>query len=156
MGVAESGKSTLGKLLAQKLGCAFLEGDDFHPPSNREKMSWGQALTDMDRKPWLDKLEGMVAEKIILGQDAVLACSALKQGYRDLLSGGRPGVKFIYLKADRDLIRTRLEARRGHAFPSSLMESQFEALEEPVGAWVADASVSPGALVDEILTRMRS
>ena len=155
MGVAGSGKSTVGELLAQKLGCDFLEGDDFHPPSNRDKMARGQALTDEDRKPWLDTLERLVAGKLALGQDAVLACSALKQAYRDLLSGGRPGVKFIYLKADQNLIRTRLEARKSRHFPPTLMESQFEALEEPVGAWVADASVPPEALVDEIMTRMR-
>ena len=147
MGVAGSGKSTVGRLLAERLGWPFLDGDDFHPPENVEKMRQGIPLSDADRLPWLEHLRELVSRS----GSAVVACSALKESYREILSGGDPRVRFIYLRADPALLAARLEKRTGHFFARTLLDSQFAALEEPEGAITVDASQPPEATVEAIL-----
>lgn len=137
MGVTGCGKSTVGRLLAQNLGIPFFDADDFHPANNIEKMSQGIPLTDEDRLPWLETLRNLLHTE---NAGCVLACSALKQKYRDILQSSE--TKFVYLKADKSLIINRLRARKDHYMPSSLIDSQFKALEEPRDAMVVDASHS--------------
>ncbi len=131
MGVSGSGKTTVAALLAERLRWAFEDGDDFHPPANVEKMRSGVALTDEDRGPWLDAIAAWIDATRNAGGHGVVACSALKRRYRSVLMGGRPDVRLIYLQGDRDLIARRLAPRHGHFMPASLLQSQFEALEEP-------------------------
>jgi gluconokinase len=131
VGVAGSGKTTLGRALAQALGWEFVEGDDFHPPRNVEKMRRGESLSDADRAPWLAKLHGYIAALDRQGRDAVLACSALKQRYRETLSTGIRDVRFVYLCGAAELIRARLQMRRGHFMPAELLDSQIATLEPP-------------------------
>lgn len=147
-GVSGSGKSTVGKLLARDLDCQFYEGDDYHPQANKEKMHKGIPLSDADRWPWLAAIRDFICEILVQQKDAVVACSALKQSYRDYLR--LDGVQFVYLKGDFDLIRERLEKRRPHFFDPGLLESQFETLEEPRGALAVDIAQAPAALVQEI------
>ncbi len=130
MGVAGCGKSTLARALAEALGCEFVEGDDFHLPESQRKMAAGVALEDADREPWLDRLAGMLAAR---GRCVVLACSALRRDYRDRLRRGAPDLRFVHVDIDRAESHRRVAARRGHLFPASLVDSQFEALESPVG-----------------------
>lgn len=137
MGVSGSGKTTVGKALAAQWRCAFLDADDFHPPHNVAKMASGQALTDEDRWPWLDRLAEELSEILARGEDAVLACSALKQAYRERLQ--RAGdVRIVYLKGDQATIAGRLAARRHEYMPPTLLPSQFAALEEPAAALEVD------------------
>lgn len=150
MGVAGSGKSTVGRLLAERLGRPFFDADNFHPDSNVDKMRLGIALTDDDRRPWLERLRELIADRLSRGESAVLACSALKESYRRVLSGGDPRVRFVYLRADPDLLEARLERRAGHFFARSLLESQLAALEEPEDAITVDASGPPEAVVRTI------
>jgi gluconokinase len=139
MGVAGSGKSTLGAALAAALGWEFIEADQFHPPNNIRKMAAALPLTDEDRRPWLDSLRALVDERLARGQPAVLACSALRQAYRDVLrSGHEESIPVVYLRADPETIRHRLAARRGHYMGPAMADSQFQTLEEP-----ADAVVVP-------------
>jgi gluconokinase len=149
MGVSGSGKTTIGRRLASKLGWEFIEGDDVHPQANKEKMSRGEPLDDSDREPWLAALAEMLRERVQSGRNAVLACSALKDAYRRRLRVS-PDVQFFYLKATAEQIARRLDKRRGHFFPPDLLRSQFEALEEPRDAHVVDASRPPDELVEEI------
>lgn len=151
MGVAGSGKSTVGRLLAERLGWPFLDGDDFHPPENVEKMRQGIPLSDADRLPWLERLAELIRQR----GSMVLACSALKESYREILTEGHPRVRFVYLQADPALLASRLEARKGHFFAGTLLESQLAALEEPAEAVRVDASRPPEQVVREILTRLR-
>ena len=128
MGVAGSGKSTVGEHCARQLGWPFIEGDAFHPPANRQKMAAGRALTDGDRQAWLQALCHELQQ-----HDAplVLSCSALKRHYRDLLRAARPGVRFVHLSLPEAQARERVQARSGHLFPVSLVASQYAALEPP-------------------------
>ncbi len=142
MGVAGSGKTTVGRLLAQELGCEFFDADDFHPVANVEKMRQGGALTDADREGWLTALRALLDRQT----SAVLACSALKKAYRDELAGTR----FVYLRADRALLEQRLDERRGHFFNPKLLDSQLATLEEPGDAIVVDAGGDPAAIVATI------
>jgi len=137
MGVAGSGKTTIGRRLARTLGCSFYDADDFHPPVNKEKMGKGIPLTDEDRMPWLQALHAEMKVWAGKGPDTVLACSALKQKYRDLLSQGIL-VQWVYLKADREVLKERLKRRKGHFAGLDLLESQLETLQEPSDAWVMD------------------
>ena len=114
IGVAGAGKTTIGKLLAEELGWPFYEGDHFHPQTNIEKMKKGLDLTDEDREPWLDNLQKLINGLIHRGQPGIVACSALKRAYREYLQRDNEGARFIYLKGDYDLIRKRLEERKGH------------------------------------------
>jgi len=131
MGVAGSGKSTIGRALADELGAEFLEGDKFHPAANVAKMSRGEPLTDDDRWPWLDRLAAELARARGEGRSAVLASSALKRAYRDRLRQGAPDLRLVYLKGDKTVIGERLRARKNHFMPPGLLDSQFAALEEP-------------------------
>ena len=149
MGVSGSGKTTVGKLLAAELGWEFLEADDFHPPANVEKMRRGTPLDDADRDPWLGAMARALEERVRSGQNAVLACSALKHAYRKRLRVS-PDVRFVYLKGSFEEIEKRLGDRRGHFFSPELLESQFEALEEPRDALVVDISDPPETIVHQI------
>ena len=154
MGVAGAGKTTVGRLLAAKLGARFIEGDLFHPAANVEKMRAGTPLTDDDRRPWLHALADEIGRCMAQGEPAVIACSALKRAYREILVAGRPTVRVVHLKGSPALIQQRLQARRGHYMPPSLLPSQFAALESPDGGEAAitiDVSGSPDQIVKAIL-----
>jgi gluconokinase len=137
MGVSGSGKSTIGEKLAQRLGWSYEDGDKFHPVSNVAKMRAGQPLTDEDRWPWLQAIANEIDRVCEARGHVVIACSALKRAYRDILVHGRPDVRIIYLKGTQDLIAGRLVQRKGHFMPPGLLASQFRTLEPP------DASENP-------------
>ncbi|HEX4523027.1 MAG TPA: gluconokinase [Casimicrobiaceae bacterium] len=141
MGVCGCGKTTVGRALARELNCEFLDADDFHPAENVAKMAKGVPLTDDDRWPWLDAIVAAMHERAARGRGAVIACSALKEVYRERLRrGGSPvdEVRLVYLKGDAATIAPRLVSRKAHYMPASLLESQFAALEEPGEAIVVD------------------
>lgn len=155
MGVSGSGKTTIGKALAADLGWAFIEGDDFHPAANVEKMRSGSPLTDEDRRPWLQALRGRVEEACERNEDVIVACSALKDDYRDFLERDDPAcVHFVYLRGSEDLIRRRLAEREGHFMDPALLRSQFEALEPPEGAIQVDIAPAPEAIAVEIRRKL--
>ncbi len=154
MGVSGAGKSTLGAALAQRLGWCFLEGDDFHPRANIVKMAAGEPLTDEDRAPWLERLNGELRAVEAQKVSAVLACSALRQAYRERLAAGIARCTWVHLRGPIDLIRRRLEARRHRYMPASLLESQFSALEPPTDAITIDVGQDIPACVDAILARL--
>ncbi len=131
MGVSSSGKSSIGKALAERLGWRFADGDDFHPPANVEKQRAGQALTDEDRWPWLQSIADEIDRVTAEGGKLVVACSALKRVYRDLLVHGRHDIRIVYLDGSRELIAKRMAARKNHFMPPSLLDSQFKTLEMP-------------------------
>jgi gluconokinase len=130
-GVSGSGKTTVGAMLAGRLGWRFADADDFHPAANIEKMRAGIPLTDADRWPWLQALAAWMDEHIARGKSAVVACSALKRSYRDLLLGGRPQAQMIFLAVDWEVLARRLAARHGHFFPGRLLGTQLDVLEPP-------------------------
>lgn len=152
-GVSGSGKTTIGKLLSQRIGCEFIEGDDFHSAENKAKMHGGIPLNDEDRWPWLARLKELLTRVLADQKRAVLACSALNKEYRQFL--WQPGVQFVYLKGDFRLFQKRLENRRGHFFDPNLLPSQFEELEEPQFALTVDASLTPEEIVRQILEGLR-
>lgn len=139
MGVAGSGKTTVGRIVAERLGWRFLDADDFHSPENVEKMRSGQPLTDDDRWPWLDRLNGLLRED----GSAVLACSALRQRYRDRIGAGLDDVRWVHLAGSFELIGSRLAARKGHYMPASLLASQFNTLEPPSAALTMTSRTRP-------------
>lgn len=144
MGVSGAGKSTLGALLADRLGWPFEDGDAFHPPGNVEKMRAGTPLTDEDRWPWLAAIAARIARARAEGTGVVVACSALKRAYRDVLRDGQADVRFLHLTGEPALIMARQAARQGHYMPASLVASQFAALEPPdTEADVIDLDVEP-------------
>ena len=147
MGVAGSGKTTVGRLLARELAWRFYEGDDFHPRANIDKMQQGTPLTDNDRWPWLQALKEVIDACLAQGTNAVMACSALKQTYQDYLMHGRDEVKLVYLKGSYDLLSQRLAQRQGHFMPKELLASQFATLEEPQQGLIVDVAKAPEALV---------
>ncbi len=153
MGVTGSGKTLVGRLLAEQLGWTFADADDFHPRANVEKITRGIALNDVDRGPWLERLRSQITDWIENGRNAVLACSALKRTYRQELSVG-PEVRFVYLKGSAELIRQRLRLRRGHFADEKILDGQFADLEEPEGAVVIDISQTPEEIVAEIRERL--
>jgi len=154
LGVSGSGKSTIGKRLAERLRWPFFDGDDFHPARNIAKMARHQPLTDADREPWLDQLAELIEASIGAGRSTVIACSALRQRYRERLSRGYREVVFVYLKGSPELIRDRLAHRREHFMPADLLPSQFAALEEPADAITIDISEPPEAIVEAIVRRL--
>jgi gluconokinase len=131
MGVSGCGKTTVGLALADSLGCPFLDGDDFQPPANVAKMGSGIPLGDEDRRPWLEILHGLLLEHARRDETVVLACSALKKSYREMLRAGVQGFRLFHLEGDYDLIRSRMEARPGHYMRPGLLQSQFDTLEAP-------------------------
>lgn len=154
MGVSGCGKSTIGSMLAQRLQIPFLDADRFHPPENVEKMSRAIPLTDGDREPWL-KILSMKIRDSLRAEGAVLACSALKEKYRIMLRGNSSkDVTFIYLKGSKDLIYTRIRERTDHYMPSTLLDSQFEALEEPVDALTVAIEGTPIDICEAILKKI--
>ncbi len=140
MGVSGSGKTVVGAGLASDLGWPFFDGDDFHPQRNVDKMAQGLPLSDDDRHPWLAALRQHLVHLIAGNQSAIVTCSALKQSYRDHLCGGLHHVHFVYLQGSYDLIKARLDQRKGHFMPPHLLASQFDTLEEPVDALTVDIS----------------
>ena len=154
MGVSGSGKSTIGRLLAERLGCPFYDGDDYHPAANVAKMAAGIPLDDADRDGWLAELAALIAVGLARGEDGVIACSALKRQYRDVLSVDERRVRFVYLRGEFDTIWARLQSREGHFMGANLLQSQFDALEEPRGAIVVDTSLEPEQVIDRILEQL--
>ena len=149
MGVSGCGKSTIGAKLAEELGWAFFDADDFHPAENREKMAQGIPLTDADRAGWLAALQHLLSTQIEKESPCVLACSALKQRYRDTLAVNET-VQFVYLRGSFDQIETRMKRRKDHYMPVELLKSQFEALEEPQDAVIVDISHTPEEIIQII------
>ncbi len=133
MGVSGCGKSSVGVALAERLGCPFYDGDDYHPPENVAKMASGIPLNDADRYPWLAKLHDMIGKHLDAGETAVVACSALKKKYRRQLRKGNDGLQFVYLKGSFELVWLRMTARQGHYMKAEMLRSQFKTLEEPDG-----------------------
>ncbi len=152
MGVAGAGKTTVGRVLAGRLGWKFYDADDFHSEESKERMRNGIPLTDEDRVPWLEALQNLMKG---LDTDAVIACSALKKRYRDMLAGCGLDARFIYLRGDRGLIRGRLERRNEHFAGAGILDSQFEALEEPEDAVIEDIGPDPETMADNIISKLR-
>lgn len=151
MGVSGAGKSTVGALLAQTLGWPFLDADDFHPQANVDKLRRGEPLTEDDRTGWLDALAERIDALVTRGDDAVLACSALRASHRARLRATHPDVvRLVFLNGDPALIRRRLEQRRGHFMPPALLDSQLATLEEPNDALVVDVDATPATIVQRI------
>jgi len=153
MGVTGSGKTTVGQLLAERRGWEFADADDFHPPSNVEKIRRGLSLNDHDRKPWLQRLGRAITDWIAEGRNVVLACSALKRSYRRALEVG-PEVRFVYLKGSADLIAERLRSRHGHFAGEQILAGQFADLQEPEGAVIVEIAATPPEIVAEILQKL--
>jgi len=157
MGVTGSGKTTVGTLLAQKLGWKFVDADDFHSEPNKTKIAHGIPLTDADRAPWLTALRQTIEESIADGENVVLACSALKQQYRDQLRNPEEKrsetTQFVYLKGDYELIYSHLRSRHGHFATESILKSQFADLEEPADAIAVSVDQTPKRIVEEITER---
>jgi gluconokinase len=158
MGVSGSGKSTIADRLAARLGWRYEDGDRFHPPANVAKMSAGQPLTDEDRLPWLQAIADEIDRLAAAGQRVVVACSALKRAYRNILVHGRDDVRIVFLNGTQDLIAERLAARKGHFMPPGLLASQFKTLEPPQPSErpitvSIDAPVE--AIVDDIINQLK-
>jgi gluconokinase len=153
LGPTGVGKTTIGALLAQRLGATFVDGDDFHPAANVEKMSRGVPLTDDDRRPWLAAIHAEMEEWARDGRETVLACSALKQVYRDALYRG-PEVRLVWLTGSEALIRERLRHRTGHFAGEALLTSQLAIAEPPADAIVMDVSQAPEEIVARLLKRL--
>jgi gluconokinase len=157
MGVSGSGKSTVASMLAHRLRWTYEDGDWFHPEANVEKMHHGEPLTDQDRWPWLRAIAAWIDNTRKAGNHGVVACSALKRAYRDILVGERRDVRLVFLKGDRELIGRRIAARDDHFMPASLLDSQFAALEEPAAderPTVVSIAPHPREIVDDIVNAL--
>jgi len=157
-GVAGVGKTTIGRLLAEDLGWKFYDADDFHPKANVDKMRNGQPLTDEDRQPWLQRLRELIERLLVQNEDAVLACSALKEDYRNQLRASTL-VKFVFLRAGRDRVKQQLKNRRGHYFDPKLLDAQFADLEQPTStqdAVTVDVTGGPRDVVNDIESSLRA
>jgi gluconokinase len=150
MGVSGAGKTTIGRALARELGWPFLDADDYHPPGNVAKMAAGTPLDDEDRWPWLESINARLKHE----ENAVLACSALKESYRQRLCAGRQDCRIVYLHGSFELIAQRASARRHRYMPASLLESQFATLEPPANAIRIDVAADPSACVAAILAQL--
>ena len=155
MGVSGSGKTTIGQGVAEALDWGFSDADDFHSPANVRKMKSGMPLTDEDREPWLRDLRAAIERWKRREPGHVLACSALKGSYREILRQNDPDVKFVYLRGAFDLIARRLKGRKGHFFDPALLRSQFDALESPKDALVFDISNKPEEIISSILAAVK-
>ena len=158
MGVSGSGKTTIARGVAQPEGWRLVEGDDYHPPANVAKMHAGTPLTDEDRLPWLRALAREIDAMRERGEQAVVACSALKRAYRDILIGARRDVVLVYLQGSKELIAARVAARKGHFMPPALLDSQFATLEEPgeeEHPIVASIAPPPDAIVDDVVRQLK-
>jgi gluconokinase len=156
MGVSGAGKTLIGELLAERLRCAFVDGDVFHSAANKEKMAQGVALTDDDRWPWLAAIRSAIEEKVRAGESLIVGCSALKRAYRDVLRGGAQGdgfVRFVYLKGSFELLHERLATRGRHFFNPALLQSQLDTLEEPGEDEAVTVSIelAPDEIVDRVM-----
>ncbi|KAA0074307.1 gluconokinase [Paraburkholderia sp. T12-10] len=160
MGVSGAGKTRIGELLAERLGCSFVDGDVFHSAANKAKMAQGIALTDDDRWPWLASIRAAIEEKVRARESLIVGCSALKRVYRDVLRGGAQGdgnVRFVYLKGSFDVLHERLATRGRHFFNPALLQSQLDTLEEPgddEAAITVGIELSPEQIVDEVVARL--
>ena|ERR1700746_3253012 len=153
MGVTGAGKTTIGELLASRLGWHFADADQFHPKSNVEKMARGVALTDADRAPWLSAMRSTIQQWISQNRSAVLACSALRQAYRDELKVG-PDVRFVYLRGNYDVVAEQVRMRHGHFATETILADQFATLEEPKDAIVIDVGGDPESMVAQIRAQL--
>ena len=151
MGVSGCGKTSVGRELANRLGWKFYDADDFHPPENVAKMKSKIPLDDSDRAPWLESLHDLILSSLKADSPGVLACSALKENYRQQLVQGNDGVGFIYLKGSYELIWSRMEKRKDHFMKPQMLQSQFEVLEEPSNALTIDISMSVDDIVRQIV-----
>ena len=157
MGVSGSGKSTIAEALAQAMGWRYEDGDSFHPKANDDKMKAGHPLNDDDRKPWLQAIADEIDRAGNSGKPIIIACSALKRAYRDILVHGRDDVVIVYLDGSRELIADRLKHRKGHFMPAGLLDSQFDTLEPPRAdehALVVSIDKSVAAIVDDIAAKL--
>jgi gluconokinase len=155
MGVSGSGKTAVGTRLAEKLKYEFLDADNFHPPANIEKMKHGIPLTDEDRFPWLKNLHHELSSRLGQSKSSILACSALKETYRQILGENLPQVRFVYLHVDREVLVERLQKRAGHFFPKELLDSQLATLEAPDDALVVEENRPLDEVVDSIVQGLR-
>lgn len=158
MGVSGSGKTTIAERLAERLGWAFADADEFHPAANKEKMGRGVPLTDEDRWPWLHAMAAWIDEVRRAGRRGIVTASALKRSYRDILIGERRDVRLVYLQGDAQLIAPRMAKRRGHFMPAALLQSQFDTLEEPgpdENPIVVPVAAEPAAIVAQILEALQ-
>jgi gluconokinase len=153
MGVSGSGKTSVGELVAKRLGWVFAEGDAFHPPANIEKMRSGHPLDDADRLPWLRRLAEWIGEREAHGENAVVTCSALKRSYRDLLRKDHPSVFFVHVTASRQVLQQRLDDREGHYMPASLLASQLDTL-EPLQPDEPGLTLTDPGNVDEVVEQL--
>jgi gluconokinase len=153
MGVAGSGKTTIGRMLAGRLGWAYLEADDFHSVANKAKMSSGEHLTEADRLPWLEAIHAELKAQTAKGKNVVLACSALNEEYRHILTAGL-NVKIVYLRGSKELIARRLRERVGHFAGEAILDDQFAVLEEPRDALIVDVAEEPEKIVQKIFARI--
>lgn len=156
MGVSGCGKSSIGEALAQALGWGFYDADDFHPPENVAKMAGGIPLDDSDRTPWLAALHELISSSLKADRPGVLACSALKERYRQQLTGNDEAVQIVHLKGNYDLIWSRMETRTDHYMKPHMLKSQFETLEEPANAITVDVSLSVDEIVQVVLDQMKN
>jgi gluconokinase len=155
MGVTGAGKTTVGRRLAETLGWRFHDADDFHPEANKAKMNAGVPLTDDDRWPWLRALRAVIEQALADGAGAVVTCSALKRAYRDVLSGGLDGVRYVHLTGDSRILAKRLAGRRGHFMNPALLDSQLATLEVPEDALDVDLALPPDEQVAVIRAALR-
>ncbi len=154
MGVAGSGKSTIGQALAAQLGWPYFEADDFHSAANKAKMSAGIPLNDDDRAPWLAAIRAEIDRCVAAGRSAVFTCSGLKQSYRRVLMDGAPSVTLVYLHGDAETLLQRLKQRAGHFMKPAMLQSQLATLEVPADAFTVDIRKTPDAIVEEIKARL--
>jgi gluconokinase len=151
MGVLASGKTTIGMKLAERLKCGFFDADDYHSYQNRQKMAAGSPLDDVDRAPWLGAVKAVIDGELSKGADAVMACSALKEKYRQKIIAGRKEIRAVFLKGSKELITERAKLRQGHFVSPAILDSQFSDLEEPEDAIVEDINKTPEEIVEDIL-----
>ncbi|MGB8681622.1 MAG: gluconokinase [Candidatus Binatus sp.] len=154
MGATGAGKTTIGRALAAALGWEFHDGDDLHSEASKRKMRRGIALDDSDRAPWLGEIRKLIEAMLSAGRDGVVACSALKQSYRDEIVVDPNLVKVVYLRGSKEVIAQRLRNRTDHFMNPDLLQSQFDTLEEPRDAIVVDVAAAPEAIVNEIKARL--